>query len=107
MKQLNENVQVAMAAIERGLNINVTLSGEDLKGFANCLLNDFYDRKQREEESKKVDQCDSVSPKVAMELLGVSPATLWRYAKSKLLTQRHLGGKVYYSRAEITNLLKG
>lgn len=36
----------------------------------------------------------------------VSDATLWRWCKQGLLHKKNIGGKVYYSRIEIANLIK-
>lgn len=64
-------------------------------------------KQEQEKEKQLAEKGDEVSPKEAMAMAHVSPATLWRYAQQGILHKKNVGGKVYYSRAEITNLLKG
>lgn len=60
-----------------------------------------------EERKRENDQGDLVKPKDTKAMLGISDATLWRYAKSGLLPKKNIGGKVYYSRKDITKLMQG
>lgn len=64
--------------------------------------------KAQELERKQEEQGDNVSPRDARKILGgISAATLWRYAKEGLITRKYVGGKVYYSRKELTEFMEG
>lgn len=62
---------------------------------------------------KKIDELrpasnedEVISKKEALELLGVTASTLWRWVKDGKIKETALGGKRYFSRSEIMDLIK-
>lgn len=63
------------------------------------------ERERQKKEQEQAKQSDVISPKQAMGMINVSPATLWRYCKDGLIHKKNIGGRVYYSRKEIQALI--
>lgn len=82
-------------------NIRFEVSGEDLKLFAEALINRGID--QAKYELQKEEQF--LTKKEVMTLFGVCDTTLWHWQRSGYLIPRKMGRKILYSKAEVLKLL--
>lgn len=107
VKKLNKLMQVATDN-EQPITFNMTL------GVFNSIMEyriqqaiDAY-KEQEKRIAKENDNGDLLTTKQAKAMFphGLSDATLWRWCKQGLLNKKNVGGKVFYSRIEIENLLK-
>lgn len=87
---------------------SVNLLGLSIDDFQKIIKEAVASEMQRLEkdnlQSKKEDK-EFLTRKEAKAFLDVSATTLWSYGKKKLITPRNLGGRVYYSKNELLNLL--
>lgn len=97
-------------AIERKQPINITLSAGDLIQTAEYIagLRIAAEKERIAAEQELNDNGDDVTQAEAKQMLhGISSATMWRYVQKGLLHKKNIGGKVFYSRTEISKLLEG
>ncbi|WP_051605439.1 helix-turn-helix domain-containing protein [Sediminibacter sp. Hel_I_10] len=67
----------------------------------------LIDIKQKPLQKENTDPLlDFLEKEKAMEVLGVSHTTLWRWEKAGKLVSRGIGSKRYYSRSEIMSVLE-
>lgn len=81
-------------------NTLIVMSAKDLKDAIEYLVEKKISAKV--EEPKK-DQ--PLTREQVVNLLGVSLPTLWRWARDKTLVPVHLGGRVFYNKADIDVIL--
>lgn len=69
----------------------------------------LIEQSKRELEQLITDQNTETYPsrEKVMQMLGVSPATLWRWQKIGYLTPLNVGGKRRYKMSDITRILNG
>lgn len=87
--------------------IMISISAGTLKELMDYYAEQRTSSKMAEAERQAKEQNDNISPKEAKEILHISDATLWRYAKDGVLNRKYVGGKVYYSRSEINKFMEG
>lgn len=89
--------------------ITISMGAREFCEIVDYRVQDALERykQELERERQQQDNGDLLKPKEAMAVLGVTEATLWRYVKSGLVTKRQVGGKVYYSRKELSKLMEG
>lgn len=108
-KAIEKLANLMQVAMESSQPITLSLSFEVFNGIIEYRQQQAVEayKEEQERERKANDNGDLVTPKEAKGLLHISDATLWRYAKDGLLARRQVGGKVYYSRTEISKMLEG
>ena len=82
-------------------NISVSLTGEQLTDFANCLLvgaKAIYETKKAPEQY--------LTRKQTAEMLQCDLSTLWRWDKENYLNPIEVGGKRRYKLSEINQILR-
>jgi len=91
--------------LKSGANITVSVRIEDLKEFAQILIEDT----QRKLEQVIIDDKAEryIEPKEASQIIGVDLSTLWRWAKRGYLVPVEIGGKRRYKMSEIKSILNG
>lgn len=78
----------------------------DADAFARKVAQFTADILTARRESKQKEQLpELITKKKAMELLGVSSSTLWRYEKEGKLISQGIKGKRYYKRSEINKAI--
>ena len=84
-------------------NVQLVVSASDLRE----LLNEWYDEReaQKEAERKAVAEVERVSSMDAENILGVTSATLWRWAKNGYLVPIKVGRKNVYLKSDIDRIL--
>lgn len=90
--------------------VNITLSADTFNAILDYRTQQAVEAYEAEQEQqrKEQDNGDLITPKETKALLhGISDATLWRYVKSGLVDKKQVGGKVYYSRKQLTKLMEG
>lgn len=109
-KGVGRFINLLEVATENQQPISLTLSAGDFLqalDYSATLRLDAY-KQEQEKQKQLAEMGDELTPKEAMEMLHISAATLWRYAtKEGLLHRKNIGGKVFYSRAEIAKILEG
>lgn len=94
---------------EQPITLNMTLGV--FNGILEYRIQEALDayRQQEERTRKENDNGDLLTTKQAKAMFpnGVSDATLWRYCRSGLLHKKSLGGRVFYSKAEIKKVMEG
>jgi len=88
-----------------GKNITVSVSIEDLKEFAQILIEDTRKKLEQVIIDDKAERY--IEPKVASQIIGVDLSTLWRWAKRGYLVPIEIGGKRRYKLSEIKSILNG
>lgn len=80
--------------------IQYVISAQDLKQAAEELISSVIERtKDRDSETY-------LSRKAVSEMLDVTMATLWRWAKEKYLVPVHTGKKVRYRKSDVLRILR-
>ena len=89
--------------IQKGSNINVTVSIDDLREFASGLI----DQTKRDLEQAVInDKAETYpTPKQVAKILGVDLVTLWRWKNRGYLVPVEIGGKRRYIMSEVKALL--
>lgn len=80
--------------------IQYVISATDLKQFTEDMISSVIER-TREKDAETY-----LSRKVVSEMLDVTLATLWRWAKEKYLVPVHTGKKVRYRKSDVMRILK-
>ena len=86
--------------LKYGRNVQVVISLADLKELFN-QWQDERDSRKPEPEKDKI-----VSKEEAMEQLGITDVTLWRWGKMGYLKPIKVGRKVHYWQSQIDKLLE-
>jgi hypothetical protein len=91
--------------IKNGMNVSVTVKSEDLKHFADYLIEQT---KKELEETVISDKAETYpTPKQVSEILNVDLTTLWRYRKKGYLVPIEVGGKRRYRMSDVKAILNG
>ena len=90
--------------IKQNQNVQLVVSASDLRE----LVNEWYDEReaQKEAERKSIVESERISSTDAEKSLGVTSATLWRWAKSGYLVPIKVGRKNVYLKSDIDRILK-
>ena len=81
------------------------LSVEDLKELIKEAVASEISKAKELFATPKAEEKDLLTREEAKEFLNISYTSLWNYGKKKLITPKNLGGRVYYSKSELLNLL--
>ncbi len=87
--------------INNDRNIQVVLSGNDLKELAVLLAEEIRKKEGDKEEDVLITR------KAAAEMLNRKQETLWRWAKEGYLVPIKQGGKLAYRKSDVIKILKG
>ena len=89
--------------IKQNQNVQLVVSASDLRE----LVNEWYDEReaQKEAERKSIVESERISSTDAEKTLGVTSATLWRWAKSGYLVPIKVGRKNVYLKSDIDRIL--
>lgn len=84
-------------------NIQLVISASDLRK----LVNEWVDKReaQKEAERKAIVSEQFITSMDAEKILGVTSATLWRWAKSGYLVPAKIGRKNIYIKSDIDKIL--
>jgi len=90
--------------IKQNQNVQLVVSASDLRE----LVNEWYDEREakKEAERKSIVESERISKTDAEKTLGVTSATLWRWAKSGYLVPIKVGRKNVYLKSDIDKILK-
>ena len=90
--------------IKQNQNVQLVVSASDLRE----LVNEWYDEReaQKEAERKSIVESERISSTDAEKSLGVTSATLWRWAKTGYLVPIKVGRKNVYLKSDIDRILK-
>ena len=90
--------------IKQNQNVQLVVSASDLRE----LVNEWYDEReaQKEAERKSIVESERISSTDAEKSLGVTSATLWRWAKTGYLVPIKVGRKNVYLKSDIHRILK-
>lgn len=90
--------------IKQSQNVQLVVSASDLRE----LVNEWYDEReaQKEAERKSIVESERISSTDAEKSLGVTSATLWRWAKTGYLVPIKVGRKNVYLKSDIDRILK-
>ena len=81
------------------------LSVEDLQELIKEAVASEFSKVKELFAVPKTEDKDLLTREEAKDFLHISYTSLWSYGKKKLITPRNLGGRVYYSKSELLNLL--
>lgn len=102
IKIMSVNIQ---ELAERCANVSVTVGSNDLKNFADYLINQT---KRELEEIVISDKAETYpTPKQVSVILQCDLTTLWRWAKKGYLIPLEIGGKRRYKMSEVKAILNG
>ena len=89
--------------IKQNQNVQLVVSASDLRD----LVNEWYDEReaQKEAERKSIVESERISSTDAEKSLGVTSATLWRWAKTGYLVPIKVGRKNVYLKSDIDRIL--
>lgn len=95
-------IQDIIGVLESGkANIKIEVNGEDLKQFAETLINRGVDIAR--EEIKKEERY--LTKREVLDTLGVCDTTLWHWRRNGYLIPRKLGRKILYAKSDIDRCL--
>lgn len=96
--------QSLLTQIVNGGNIVLQVSADDLRE----VMKSFYqeERERTEQAIQKHRESPTLGRKETAKLLGVSLATLWKWAKEGYLVPVKIGTKVMYKATDIDEILK-
>jgi len=86
--------------ISENPQVSITVKGEDLADFARTVADEAAEAVLQRQDEKLYTRAEII------EKLGVSEATIWRWAKSGILTSRRIGNRVYFPENSIKDLIK-
>ena len=90
--------------LQSGANVTISVRIEDLKEFAQILIEDTRKKLEQVIIDDKAERY--IEPKEA-QIIGVDLSTLWRWAKRGYLVPVEIGGKRRYKMSEIKSILNG
>jgi len=90
--------------VKQNQNVQLVVSASDLRE----LFNEWSEERdaQKEAERKSIVESERISSTDAEKTLGVTSATLWRWAKSGYLVPIKVGRKNVYLKSDIDRILK-
>jgi len=91
--------------LQSGANVTVSIRIEDLKKFAQVLIEDTRKKIEQVIIEDKAERY--IEPKEVSQIIGVDLSTLWRWAKRGYLVPIEIGGKKRYKMSEIKSILNG
>lgn len=85
-------------------NVQLVVSAADLRE----LVNEWCDEREalKEAERKSIVEVERISQTEVEKTLGVTSATLWRWAKSGYLIPKKVGRKNVYLKSDIDRILQ-
>ena len=86
-------------------DMSITVRLEDLMEANRSLLAELLEQETLEREKRSKEETYLTRDQV-MDMLNISPATLWRWMKQKYLVPIEIGAKRLYLRSEVERLLK-
>ena len=86
-------------------DMSITIRLEDLMEANRSLLAELLEQETLEREKRSKEETYLTRDQV-MDMLNISPATLWRWMKQKYLVPIEIGAKRLYLRSEVERLLK-
>lgn len=86
-------------------DMSITVRLEDLMEANRSLLAELLEQESLEREKRSKEETYLTRDQV-MDMLNISPATLWRWMKQKYLVPIEIGAKRLYLRSEVERLLK-
>ncbi len=89
--------------IETGANVSVTVSAVELKEAFIEFHEELYNRLRADSDKKET----YLTLKQAMETLGCSQPTLWRWNKAGYLRPIKIGAKSRYRMSDISKIMEG
>lgn len=91
--------------LNSGVNVSITVSSNDLREFANTLV----ENARRDLETVITDMRAETypSPDKVAEILNVDKVTLWRWNKKGYLKVVEVGGKRRYKMSDVQRILNG
>ena len=89
--------------IKQNQNVQLVVSASDLRE----IVNEWCDEReaQREAERNYVKEVERVTSMDAEKILGVTPATLWRWSKTGYLVPIKVGRRNVYLKSDIDRIL--
>lgn len=81
------------------------LSVEDLQELIREAVASEFSKVKEFFTAPKTKDKDLLTREEAKDFLNISYTSLWSYGKKKLIKPKNLGGRVYYSKSELLNLL--
>lgn len=90
--------------IKQNQNVQLVVSAADLRE----LVNEWCDEREAQKEAERQSMVESerISPTEVEKTLGVTSATLWRWAKSGYLVPIKVGRKNVYLKSDIDRILQ-
>lgn len=85
--------------------MSITVRLEDLMEANRSLLAELLEQESVEREKRSKEETYLTRDQV-MDMLNISPTTLWRWMKQKYLVPIEIGAKRLYLRSEVERLLK-
>ena len=86
-------------------DMSITVRLEDLMEANRSLLAELLEQESLEREKRSKEETCLTRDQV-MDMLNISPTTLWRWMKQKYLVPIEIGAKRLYLRSEVERLLK-
>lgn len=86
-------------------DMSITIRLEDLMEANRSLLAELLQQDSEEREARSKEETYLTREEV-MEMLRISPTTLWRWMKRRYLVPIEIGAKRLYLRSEVERLLK-
>ncbi len=99
--------------MEAAIQKEIQTTGVQMIAVTKDWLKDFgiqiakQTRQELEDELRMNREEDLIPRNTTIERLNVDPSTLWRWEKQKYLLPVRIGGKVYYRKSDIDNLING
>ncbi|WP_225035282.1 helix-turn-helix domain-containing protein [Winogradskyella sp. SM1960] len=91
------------------MNVNTIngfgLSVEDFTGLIKEAVASELSKTRELFLSSQTEEKDLLTREEAKDFLNISYTSLWSYGKKNLIKPKNLGGRVYYSKSELLNLL--
>lgn len=91
--------------IDKGANIQVVLSAQDLRAFGLNLLSEYAAQEARKKEMEDAKEVYLTINQVC-EMLHIDRSTLWRWQKEGYLSPINMMGRNRYSKAAITKIME-
>lgn len=90
--------------IKQNQNVQLVVSASDLRE----LVNEWCDEREAQKEAERlaVEKVERISSTDVEKTLGVTSATLWRWAKSGYLVPIKVGRKNVYLKSDIDRILR-
>jgi len=86
-------------------DMSITIKLEDLMEANRSLITEFL-QQEAEEREKYAKEENYITREKVMEILGVSPTTLWRWEKTGYLVPFSIGTKRRYRKSEVDKIFQ-